>query len=155
MYMKLKEKPVYLDVCVLCRSFDDQQYLRVRLETAAVDLVMERVKTGDYELYYSPAHRFEIAAFDEPYERGEVRDFLLIWGINAEKHVALRPVRHRADELVRKGFSYGDAVHTAFAEALKASFITCDDKLIKLCRRHKIAVWCGTPVEFCEKEQIQ
>jgi len=28
---------VYLDVCALCRSFDDQSFLRVRLETEAVN----------------------------------------------------------------------------------------------------------------------
>lgn len=59
------KKSIYLDVCALCRSFDDQRYLRIRLETAAVELIMERVRSGDYCLYYSPAHRFEVEAFDD------------------------------------------------------------------------------------------
>ena len=58
--MSLSAKPIYLDVCALCRSFDDQQYMRIRLETVAVDLIMEHIRSGDYDLFYSPAHLFEI-----------------------------------------------------------------------------------------------
>lgn len=57
--------------------------------------------------------------------------------------------------LTLKGFGTADAVHTAFAEALNASFITCDDKLIRKCRKLTIDTWCGTPVEFCEEEKIR
>lgn len=156
--MKLYEPEkmaVYLDVCALCRSFDDQQYMRIRLETAAVELIMERIKIGDYQLYYSPVHYLEIGAFEDLYERGELLDFLICWGVNAEKHVVLRDARHRADELVRKGYSSGDAAHVAFAQAVNAAFITCDDKLIKKCRRYDDGIWCGTPVEFCEKEKLK
>jgi hypothetical protein len=156
--MKFKEisaQAIYLDVCALCRSFDDQRYLRIRLETAAIELIMERIKYGDYSCYYSPVHFYEIEEFDDPFERSEVQNFLLLWGLNAGKKVTLRMVRQRAEELSIAGFSAGDAAHAAFAEALDASFITCDDKLIKLCRRFNLSVWFGTPVEFCEKEQIK
>jgi len=34
----VKPKQVYLDVCALCRPFDDQQQVRLRLETNAVEL---------------------------------------------------------------------------------------------------------------------
>ena len=152
---EFKKKPIYLDMCSLCRSFDDKQFMRIRLETAAVELIMEHIKTGDYTLYYSSAHRFEIENFEDLYERAEVQDFLDNWGLNADKYVSLRNTRHRADELADNGFSVADAVHTAFAEALKASFITCDDKLIKKCRRYKVNTWFGTPLEFCEMEEIR
>ena len=31
---------VYLDVCALCRPFDDQAHMRIRLETEAVQLIL-------------------------------------------------------------------------------------------------------------------
>ena len=156
--MKLAEpakKPVYLDVCALCRSFDDQQYMRIRLETAAVELIIEHIRFGNYELYYSSTHLFEIEEIEDSYERGELQDLMRSWGVDAKKKVSLKETRQRAEELVQKGFGFADAAHVAFAEALKAPFITCDDKLIKRCRRYSISVWCGTPVEFCEQENIK
>ena len=38
--MKKSKKPIYLDVCVLSRPFDDQSFLRIRLETEAVNLML-------------------------------------------------------------------------------------------------------------------
>ncbi len=43
-------KSVYLDVCVLSRPFDNQDYLRIRLETEAINLIFSKVKAGNYKL---------------------------------------------------------------------------------------------------------
>ena len=40
-------KNVYLDVCALCRPFDDQQQVRIRLETSAVELILAHVRQTD------------------------------------------------------------------------------------------------------------
>jgi hypothetical protein len=45
--------------------------------------------------------------------------------------------------------------HVAFAEQAEVSFISCDDRLIRKCMNHKINVWCGNPVAFCEKENLR
>ncbi len=37
---------VYLDVCALCRPFDDQTFLRIRLETDAVNLMISKIHEG-------------------------------------------------------------------------------------------------------------
>lgn len=156
--MKLNTSPnksVYLDVCSLCRSFDDQRFMRIRLETLAVELIMERIKIGDYHCWYSPVHLFEIEAFNDPFESGEVRDFLLTWGTYTEKNVSQQETRMRAEKLYNTGFGQADAAHVAIAESVNAPFITCDDKLIKLCRKNDCTIWCGTPVEFCEKEHLK
>ena len=57
--------------------------------------------------------------------------------------------------MIRKGFGVADAVHVAFAEKMGASFITCDDKLIKKCLRHKVRIWCGNPVAYADKEAMR
>lgn len=41
--MRGKQKSVYLDVCALSRPFDDQSYLRIRIETEAVNLILSNV----------------------------------------------------------------------------------------------------------------
>jgi len=38
--MKNEVKLIYFDVCVLSRPFDDQTFLRVRLETEAANLIL-------------------------------------------------------------------------------------------------------------------
>ena len=42
----MKGALVYLDVCALIRPFDDQSFLRIRLETEAVNLILSRVHKG-------------------------------------------------------------------------------------------------------------
>ena len=64
-------------------------------------------------------------------------------------------MRERAEKLVTFGFEAADAAHVAFAEHCGAQFITCDEKLIKKCFAHKIEIWCGNPVSFCEKERLR
>lgn len=63
--------------------------------------------------------------------------------------------RARAEGLIDLGFGVADAAHIAFAEGARALFITCDYKLIKKCQNHKINVWCGSPIAFCEKEDLR
>ena len=40
---------VYLDACCLNRPFDDQSQPRVRLETEAVSLILEKLAQGEWD----------------------------------------------------------------------------------------------------------
>jgi predicted nucleic acid-binding protein len=53
------------------------------------------------------------------------------------------------------GLGPADAAHLAFAEAAQADFITCDDRLIRQCRRFKPSVWFGAPNAFCDRENLK
>ena len=57
-------KSIYLDVCSLCRPFDDQAYLRIRMETGAVSLILIEVREGHCKMYVSPVHFKEIDAIE-------------------------------------------------------------------------------------------
>jgi len=46
---------VYLDVCCLCRPFDDQTISRVRLEVTAVQEIIRRCATQEFTLVTSEA----------------------------------------------------------------------------------------------------
>lgn len=104
-------------------------------------------------MLFSPVHVEEIEAIPGSFERIELRSILDKMGrlINAK----LDETRKRAEELVGLGFGVADAAHIAFAEQGGASFITCDDRLVKKCMTHKISVWCGNPVAYCEREGLK
>ncbi|GFP31652.1 hypothetical protein HKBW3S34_02573, partial [Candidatus Hakubella thermalkaliphila] len=46
----MKVRPIYIDVCALSRPFDDQSFLRIRLETEALNLILLNVREGRYTL---------------------------------------------------------------------------------------------------------
>jgi predicted nucleic acid-binding protein len=149
----MKQKTIYIDVCALCRPFDEQEYMRIRLETEAVNLILSKVRDGNYKLIVSPVHIKEIEAISDTIERVELQIVLNEWG--EQIHVNMAETRSRAEDLVNSGFGIADAAHVAFAEQADVPFISCDDRLIKKCINHKITVWCGNPVAFCEKENLR
>jgi predicted nucleic acid-binding protein len=146
-------KLIYLDVCVLCRPFDNQQYLRIKMEMEAVNLILSNVKKGKYKLIVSPVHLVEIDAIPDIYERIQLKTILDRFGVPTSVNIS--KTRERAEELFQKGFGVADAAHIAFAEKSNASFVTCDDRLLKKCLNDKISIWCTNPVIFCEKEELR
>ena len=146
-------RKIYLDVCSLCRQFDDQLYIRIRLETEAVNLILASCQAKMFQLVASPVHYREIAAIDNLFERIKLE---VILNSKAERIEAdLFSVQQRAEQLIKNGFGPADAAHVAFAESAKADFISCDDKLVKKCLAKKIKVWAGNPIAFSNKELLQ
>jgi len=150
---KREAKLIYFDVCALCRPFDDQSFLRIRVETEAINLILSRVKENFYQMVISPVHIKEIEAIQDEIERIQLMTLLNKYGKIVK--VNLLETRKRAEELVSLSFGIADAAHIAFAEEVKAEFISCDKRLVKKCVRHKIKVWCGNPLAFCEKEDLR
>ncbi len=146
-------KRIYLDVCALCRPFDDQQQVRIRLETSAVELILAHIRQTEYELIVSPAHEVEIEATADLEKRRQL--MLLLKQLNTPFEFDLPAVRQRAGQLAAQGLGVADAAHLAFAEQAQAEFVTVDDRLLKQCRRVKSTVWCGTPPAYCEKENLR
>jgi predicted nucleic acid-binding protein len=144
---------VYLDVCALSRPFDDQSFLRIRLETEAVNLILSKVQEGRFRLAVSSVHLAEIRAISDPLERLKLLSIIEKYGVLLDIDKA--KARKRAEELVSLGFGPADAAHVAFAEKGNASFITCDDKLLKKCVKYAKVVWCGSPVRFCTEEDLR
>ena len=99
-------------------------------------------------------HQREIAAISEMFERTEIMSILSELG---DQVVLSDPgiVRARAEYLVQRGVGIADAAHLSFAEVAQADFVTCDDKLLRKCCQVGSTVWCGTPIEFCVKEDLK
>ena len=154
MYMKLKEKPVYLDVCALGRPYDDQSFMRIGIESTAVQLIIAYVKLGRFGLYYSPVHIREIGSNPDEIVRADLLVLLYGIGKNAKQMIQPEILKKRGSELMAVGIDAADAFHVAHAEQVNAAFITCDDRLLKKYCSVGNKIWSGTPVEFCKKEGL-
>jgi hypothetical protein len=148
-------KPIYVDVCALCRPFDDQSFLRIHMEAVAVDLIIAKARQGLYTLLFSPVHTKEIAATPNDVERIEIQGLMDSVAKPVAPLVVKMEAMRRTEQLIAASFGIADAAHVALSESAGADFITCDDQLLKKCRRQKIKIWCGLPTEFCEKENLE
>ncbi len=144
---------IYLDVCSICRPFDDQSYARIRIETDAVNLILSKVRLNKYVMFKSPVHFKEIETIKDDFERIELLNLLKSYG----KMPKYDPdsVRKRTELLISKNFGIADAAHVAFSEFFGSCFISCDDKLIKKCINSEIRIKCMNPVMFCEMEKLK
>jgi predicted nucleic acid-binding protein len=153
--MNQGREKIYLDICALGRPYDDQRYPRIEMETLAVLMISTLVKAGKYSLFYAPIHEFELSRNSDATERVEIMKFLYSYGQNIGLRVKnYETLESRAAELSSLGIGFADSFHVANAEFIGASFVTCDDGLIKKCSRHDIRIWFGTPVDFCKKEGL-
>jgi len=144
---------LYLDICTLCRPFDDQSQMRIHLETSAYYLILQALQDARYTMIVSPVHFEEAKAINDVEERGEIIAVLERLGTMAECNVVA--TRGRAEDLHARKFGLADAAHVAFAEATADVFISCDDRLVKKCRREKVAVATMTPTEFTIAEDLK
>lgn len=146
-------KNIYLDVCALCRLFDDQSYMRIRLETLAVNLILSSIESGNYKMIYSPVHFKEIYAIQNDIELFELH--MLLQRIGHRAGIDMGKGREKAEKFVKMGFGIADAAHVAFAELSSSDFISCDYRLLKKCKRAGLSIWTGNPIAFCDKEELQ
>ncbi len=147
------KKKIYFDVCTLCRPFDDQDMMRIRLETDAYYLIVQAIQDETYEMMVSPAHFEEVNAIEERQERVEILSFLQTYGGTVPCN--LSKVRARTEYLYSVEFGLADAAHVAFAESTSDFFVSCDDRLIKKCGRHHADVVAMNPVEFSIREGLR
>ncbi|HJW86914.1 MAG TPA: hypothetical protein VJ440_09805 [Candidatus Brocadiaceae bacterium] len=147
-------KKIYLDVCTLCRPFDNQSLMRIRLETDAYYLILKSIQDGNCEMIVSPVHFKEVEAIEDSYERMEL--IVLLNRFGEKTSYQLNEVRKRAENLYSLNFGIADAAHVAFAETSAEYFITCDDKLLKKVRQLKGSnLEAINPVNFCIKEDLR
>jgi hypothetical protein len=104
----------------LNRPFDDQEQARIRLEAAAVGMILERVDEGQWIHISSEIARIEIDANPDPKRRARVHLLLP----KSENIVILtRDIFARAEALELLGFKPADALHVAAAENAAADVL--------------------------------
>lgn len=128
--MNPRKKTLYLDVCALCRPFDDQSQMKIKFETDSIYLILEKIKARKFNMLISKIHAIEIRDIQVKEEREELLQFLENYGIE-EKNINQEQVRDRILQLEKMSFGLGDSAHLAFAENLADYFISVDSNLLK------------------------
>jgi predicted nucleic acid-binding protein len=137
---------LYLDTSALNRIFDDQSQARIYLEASAMILVFAMLEKTSIKLVSSEALIYENNANPFAERRSFVSAIL-------QKAVVIQTLNEhlldRAKE-VETSFSIKgvDALHIACAEKLKATFLTCDDKIIK---RYVGKLQVMNPIDFAQR----
>ena len=142
---------IYFDVSCLNRPFDDQNQPRIRIETAAITLVFERIDAGVWHQISSEMAVIEIDAIADVDRRNRV----LVLLPESETIMELSEATfRRAAVLERLGFKPADAVHIAAAERAQADvLLSCDDRLCRLAERQRreLRVKVASPVEWLKE----
>lgn len=142
---------VYLDACCLSRPFDDQSQPRVRLETEAIALILEKLHKREWEWIGSDILFHEVG--QNPDLENSQR--ALLFAALAHQFVeTTEKILRRAEELEEAGFDPYDAIHLSSAELGKADiFLTTDDQILKVAARKKILLsfTVENPVKWLEE----
>jgi predicted nucleic acid-binding protein len=123
---------IYLDVCCLCRLFDNHSDTRVRLEAEAVLAILKRCSL-DWELVTSTAVLYEIRLISDPGRRSHALRLLQ----RARETIRVdNMLLSRAEEFENLGVMGMDAVHIACTEKAGAVLLTTDDDLVKIMKKN-------------------
>ena len=126
-------KKVYLDNCCLNRFFDNQSQKRIRLETEAIKIILEKIETKELIWLGSEALEMEIGNTKSVFRKTALKATTM----HTELTVKISEnIHNRAIRLTTLGLKFLDTLHIACAEAGGAEILlTTDDKLIKLYQR--------------------
>ncbi len=141
---------IYMDVCCLCRPFDDQTLGRIRLEVTAVQEIIRRCASREYTLVKSEVITEEISKIPDIRKRLRVEKVVSI----AEEQVILdEDIIARMHVLIAMGGDAMDSLHIACAERAGAILLTTDDGMITFFKMHRdIQVRIENPVIWLKEE---
>lgn len=140
---------LYLDNCCYNRPFDDQRFIKIKLETEAKLFIQERMKSGEYNVVWSYILDYENLA--NPFD--ERKEAITTWKVIAVQDVKENEkVLSLANEVKNLGLQSKDALHLACAVYAECDyFLTTDDAIIKkLSPFGRIKVL--SPIEFIKAE---
>jgi len=141
---------IYMDVCCLCRPFDNQLIPRIRYESEAVIAILNRC-SEDWELAWSSALTYEIAKIPDPQKKHYVASFAAKTTINI---FVDENIKEQASVFMEWGIKALDALHLACAEVSGATvLLTTDDTLIKIMCHYsdRIAIRIVNPAAWYEE----
>ena len=141
---------IYLDVCCLCRPFDDQTMGRIRLEVTAVQEIIRRCASHEFTLVTSEAILEELSQI--PDIRKRLRVEKIVSGAK-EQIVIDDDIIARMHEIIAWGGDVMDSLHIACAERAGAVLLTTDDGLITFFKSSRnIQIRIENPVTWLKEE---
>jgi hypothetical protein len=132
-YAILVMMKIYLDACCLNRPFDNQGQPRIRLETEAISIILEKLHQSEWEWVGSEILLYELGQNPDLENRQQTLSLASL----AQGFVeTTAKVLSRAEEIEKTGFDSYDALHLSSAEFGNADvFLTTDDQILKVATR--------------------
>ena len=120
---------VYLDNCCLNRPFDDQEQMRIRIESEAKLYIQDGIRAGTIELAWSYVVDYENSV--NPFE--ERKQTIAQWKLHACTDTSETPeTLAQATALHALGLKPKDALHIACAVTAGCDyFVTTDDGILR------------------------
>jgi len=139
---------VYLDNCVFNRPFDDQNQIRIRIESEAKLFIQGHIKNSNLELVWSYILEFENS--QNPHNERQVA--IGRWkNLSFVKVLANEQIVENANKYTRIGIKPKDALHVACAiEGESDCFISTDDQLLSKLKSQKI-IHAANPVDYVKE----
>lgn len=142
---------IYLDACCINRPFDDQTQTRIRLESEAVLIILERIKNSDWVWVNSEVLFTEIE--QTPDEERRTRVLFLAAEAQETIELAMEDLQ-RAKQLEQFGFKGMDALHIACAERSRCEvFLSTDNRLLQTAakRKNDLMIQVMNPLKWLEE----
>jgi predicted nucleic acid-binding protein len=141
---------IYLDVCCLCRPFDDQTKGRICLEVTAVQEIIRRCALQKFTLVTSEAVTEEISKIPDSRKRLRVEKIV---SVAKERILIDDDIIARMHEIIAVGGDAMDSLHIACAESAGAVLLTTDDGLITFFKSSRnIHIRIENPVTWLKEE---
>lgn len=142
---------VYLDNCCYNRPYDNQEYLRIRLEAQAKLHIQQLIVDKKLELTFSYMSVYENEQNPFEIRKNNIRNFFknASYYVGAEHDVEVRKL---AKEIESTGVKFKDSYHVAAAIFSGTDyFITTDDRVLKY-KCDKICII--SPTEFIRELEV-
>ena len=119
---------IYLDTCCFNRPYDDQNQLKIELETLAKLNIQKEILEDKYDLIWSYILNYENS--ENPFN--ERRENIGEWETIAKKYVPFsKKALDKGKKIELIGIGQKDALHIACAIIENCDyFITCDDRIL-------------------------
>lgn len=117
---------VYLDVCTFNRPFDDQNQLKIKLETEAKLFIQQGIINGVYELVWSYVVEFENNQNRFEDRRASINDWKKIAKIHCLENNEI--ITHAENIKSHYGIRTKDALHIACGVYTKSDYLVTTDK---------------------------
>jgi predicted nucleic acid-binding protein len=148
---KGKTLRIYLDACAINRLTDDQNQMRIRLETDAMEVVFSHVQAGRVSWIASSILRAELRRNPIAQRR---EDALAMLAYATEVRVPNSLVADRARALNALGYGEFDALHLAMAENSQVDLLlTTDDRFLRMARRGlgQPSIRVANPLDYAQE----
>jgi hypothetical protein len=121
---------LYFDMNIYNRLFDDQNQLRIRFESMAIDVIFEIIEKKQHSLVWSFMLEHENKGNPYPNRRGYIK---ILSGVCSETIEPNPQIKELANKISKESNAKPkDSLHLACAVFSKCEcFLTCDDRFIK------------------------